>query len=149
MVEELPFQYNPWWDGHFELRGVKERSAFIKIREYMQLKSIIFLTGIRRVGKTTIMKMLIQELIVSGVSPRSILYVSLDDYSLDDKTIFDILNEYRTLHRINVDDKVYLFLDEVTYQDHYNQQLKNIYDLQNVKIVATSSSSSLLWVTRR
>lgn len=144
-MKELLLQYNPWWEEDFKLNGIKERRTYLaKIRTYMQSKSIVFLTGIRRVGKTTIMKILIQELINSGVSPRNILYVSLDDYFLNDKTIFDVLHEYRGLHKIKLDEKIYLFLDEITYQDRYNQQLKNIYDLQNVKIIATSSSSSLL-----
>ena len=39
---------------------------------------------------------------------------------------------------------IYLFFDEITYSQDYQQQLKNLYDLGNVKIVATSSSCSLL-----
>ena len=42
-----------------------------------------------------------------------------------------------------MEEKIYLFLDEVTYKDKWQQQLKNIYDRGNVKIIAGSSSSSI------
>ena len=37
-----------------------------------------------------------------------------------------------------------VFFGEITYNKNYQQQLKNLYDSQNVKIYASSSSSSLL-----
>jgi hypothetical protein len=104
----------------------------------------LFITGLRRVGKTTLMKLIIKNLIDRGVDQRRILYVSLDDYMLRDKNIIDILNEYRKLHKITIDEKIYVFFDEITYKKDYHLQLKNIYDSQNVKIFAASSSSSML-----
>jgi predicted AAA+ superfamily ATPase len=72
-----------------------------------------------------------------------ILFVSLDDFLFNDKSIFGIIDEYRLLHKIKMEEKIYLFLDEVTYKDKWQQQLKNIYDRGNVKIIAGSSSSSI------
>jgi uncharacterized protein len=45
---------------------------------------------------------------------------------------------------LKFEEKVYLFLDEITYKDDYEIQLKNLVDSQNVKIIASSSSASLL-----
>jgi len=41
-------------------------------------------------------------------------------------------------------EKVYLFFDEVAHKPQFHQQLKNLYDNQDVKIYASSSSSSIL-----
>ena len=90
------------------------------------------------------MKLLIEELIKNGVLPKHILYVSLDDYLLDSKSIIDVINEFRKIHKITMDQKIYLFFDEVTYKKDFHIQLKNIYDSQNTKIYTASSSSSML-----
>ena len=74
------------------------------------------------------MKVLIHHLIETGVEPKNILYISLDDYLLKDKLIVEILAQYRAIHKLSLNDKVFLFFDEVTYKNDYHQQLKNIYD---------------------
>lgn len=149
MIEALS-QYNPWWSGEIPLEGIIPREKYLKkLVSYLDNEQIIFLTGLRRIGKTTLMKLVIKELIENkGINPNHILYVSLDDYVFKENSILDILEEYRKLHRISVDDKVYLFLDEIIYQKDYYQQLKTIFDRQNTKIYATSSSSIKLKDTK-
>ena len=144
-MEELLYQYNPWWSNEFEVEDLIVRTNYFnKLKRNVDNKSIIFLTGLRRVGKTTLMKLLIKELIDSGIDTKNIFYISLDDYVLIDKPLRDILTEYRKIHKLSMKDKIYIFFDEITYSKDYHQQLKNIYDNQNTKVFATSSSSSLL-----
>ena len=117
-------------------------------------KAAVLLTGLRRVGKTTLMKHMIQHLLKEGVPASSLFYISLDDYQLKDETILDILEKYRAIQKLTHDQKVYVFLDEVTYQKDFRWQIKNIYDLQNVKVFASSSSALALkdergWLTGR
>jgi predicted AAA+ superfamily ATPase len=145
MVNSVYLEYNPWWEGEYDPGQIIERQSVLeKVEKWMADESIIVLTGLRRVGKTTVMKMLIRKLLHQGVSPGDIFYVSLDDYTLDSRSILDIVEEYRTLRHLPKERKVYLFLDEVAYKERFHQQLKNLYDRQNVKIVASSSSSSVL-----
>ncbi len=144
-METLLYQYNPWWEDTTSNEGIQPREKYLsELRKYLKLKRIVVLTGLRRVGKTTLMKLLIEELIKEGVLAKHILYVSLDDYLLDSKSIIDVINEFRKIHKITVDEKIYLFFDEVTYKKDFHIQLKNIYDSQNTKIVTASSSSSML-----
>ena len=142
MIDAL-YQYNPWWEGKFSLDRIIPRKKYLNLlRRNLQNDHIIFLTGLRRIGKTTLMKLIIREFIEEmGIPGDHILYVSLDDYVFKNNSILDILDEYRKLHRISVDDKVFLFLDEVIYKEDFHQQLKNIHDRQNAKIYASSSSS--------
>jgi hypothetical protein len=144
-MEELLYQYNPWWIDEFKVDDLIIRTNYFnKLKSNVDNKSIIFLTGLRRVGKTTLMKILIKYLIDSGIESKHIFYISLDDYVLKDKSLRDILTEYRKIHKLSMTEKVYIFFDEITYETDYHQQLKNIYDTQNAKLFATSSSSSLL-----
>ena len=145
-MEELFYRYNPWWEENFTLAEIINRPDEIQILEkYLNQKSIVFLTGLRRVGKTTLMKMLIKKMIDEHyIDPIHIFYISLDDYNLSKKTILEIVEEYRTIHKIAFKQKSYLFFDEVTHHTDYELQLKNLYDVQNVKIFASSSSASIL-----
>jgi len=144
-MKEILIQYNPWWENKFELTDIIERPTYTNLlKENLQNKYIILLTGLRRVGKTTLMKLIIKELIKLGIDNRNILYVSLDDYLLMDKNLFEILDEFRKMHKLKYDNKIYGFFDEITYMKDYHQQLKNLYDRMNIKIFASSSSSSLL-----
>jgi predicted AAA+ superfamily ATPase len=70
--------------------------------------------------------------------------MSLDDYQLSKLTVLELIEEYRRIHKIKFNEKVFLFLDEVVYQKDFEIQLKNVYDSQNAKIYASSSSSSIL-----
>jgi hypothetical protein len=146
MTEQTFYRYNPWWESDVRSDNFIEREKILTIlKSYLRSKQIVFLTGLRRVGKTTCMKMLINHLIANaGINPAKILYLSLDDYLLKDKSIIELVEEYRKIMKISFSEKIFLFLDEVAYKKDFEIQLKNLYDSQNVKIYASSSSASIL-----
>lgn len=147
MNKDVYYEYNPWWEGEAEigLENWIERPLLLdQMDKFFTSQNIILLTGLRRVGKTTLMKLFIQRLIKKGIKPMNIFYVSLDDYVLEAKSIIEVATEYRALHKLPVEEKVYFFFDEITHKENFHQQLKNLYDRQNVKIYAAASSSSLL-----
>ena len=126
------------------MEGLKPREKYLQdLRRYLDFKHIIILTGLRRVGKTSLMKLIISELL-QHVEANHIFYISLDDYLIQKNSILEIVNEFRRIHKIKVEEKIYLFFDEVTYKDDFQIQLKNIYDSQNAKIFVASSSASKL-----
>ena len=144
-MEELLYQYNPWWEEDYPLSDIIPREKYLDyLKSNIDSKQIIFLTGLRRVGKTTLMKLVVKILIERAVPKNHILYVSTDDYLLKGKNLVEILDEYKKIHRIKSEEKIYVFFDEITYIADYHQQLKNLYDKYRIKIFATSSSSSLL-----
>lgn len=144
-MKDLLYQYNPWWEDDFKLNNVIIREKYINVlTENIENKPIQFLTGLRRVGKTTLMKIIIKYMLDMNINKNHILYISVDDYLLKDKTLTDIIDEYKKIHRIKFEEKIYVFFDEITFQKEYHLQLKNLYDKLNIKIFATSSSSSLL-----
>lgn len=108
-------------------------------------KQIVFLTGLRRIGKTSMMKLAILHLLKNvQVNPLTILYVSMDDFLFSGRSIIEVVEFYKTINKIKHNEMVYLFLDEITFVSGYEQQLKNLYDKGNIKIFASSSSASLL-----
>lgn len=146
MMESILYRYNPWWEDEQSIPGIYPRQSLLdNLKSLMKTRDIIILTGLRRIGKTTVMKLLIDHLINnSGIAPQKIFYISLDDYLLSDKSILELTEEYRKIHKIKFEEKIYLFLDEIAYKNDFELQLKNLYDTQNVKIFAASSQSSVL-----
>jgi len=144
-MESFLYKSNPWWEEDYVFSGFSREIYLNQLSQYLNNKDILFLTGLRRVGKTSILKNFISELIQGKVvAPKEIFYISLDLYALDDYSIAEIVNEYRKIQKLPSSQKIYLFLDEVTSKKNYQQELKNFYDLENIKIFASSSSASLL-----
>ena len=143
-MKQLFYRYNPWWDGEYNLEHLFPRPDTLeKLDKSVDIAEVTFISGLRRVGKTTLLRMLIKSLIDErGVDPLSIFYISLDDYLLQGKNIPELIDEYRKTVKKKFEEKIYLFFDEVTYFPDYEIQLKNIFDSQNVKIFASSSSAS-------
>lgn len=144
-MESLFYQYNPWWEGSYKSNLIKRDNVLSKIIPLLDNASIVFLTGLRRIGKTASMRLLIDYLInEKKQKPSTIFYISMDDYLLQKLSIHEIVDEYRKMHKIRANEKVYLFLDEITFKEKYELELKNLYDKGYCKIYASSSSASLL-----
>ena len=127
-MEALFYKSNPWWEEEYVYDG-RDREIYLEVlMQYFQNRDIIFLTGLRRVGKTSILKSLISRLINDEqIEAKKIFYISLDLLALADMSIEEILTAYRKLHKLSSKEKIYLFLDEVTAKKEYQQALKNLY----------------------
>lgn len=141
---ELLFTYNPWWkSGRVPKMLLGRKREFLKeILSDLPKKQILLVSGLRRVGKTTLLYQLIDHLLKKGTNPLHILYFSFED---EREEIFDLLKLYRediVLEKAKESERTYLLLDEVQKLDNYSSQLKRIYDLYpNIKIVASGSAA--------
>lgn len=132
--------FNPWWKREFEIE-FKEREIYNTIQKFLSLRQIIAFTGLRRVGKTTLMYKIIEDKINSGFNPKNILYFSFDEFK--DIEIREVLNEYEELVEKNLKNGQYIILlDEIQKLDNWEAQLKTIYDtMRNIKIIISGSES--------
>jgi len=140
-MEDILYRSNPWWTEDFRAPGIKREDYLSKLYNLKNTKDVVLITGLRRVGKTTLMYQLIELLIKNNIDPKRILYVSLDNIALREYSILDIIDEYRRIHSLKHKDFVYLFLDEVHTKKDYELQLKNLYDMGSSKIYASGSAS--------
>jgi predicted AAA+ superfamily ATPase len=144
-MQDLLYQYNPWWERKDFLADARPRSRYVdRLLTLLSEKRAVLLSGLRRVGKSTIMRLVADALIEQGTSPQAILYVSLDDYVLRPNSILDVVTTFRQIHKLSVDDPIFLLLDEITAKDDFHQQLKTLIDRGRVAVIAAASSSSLL-----
>jgi predicted AAA+ superfamily ATPase len=79
------------------------------IRSQLQLKGP---TGLRRVGKTTLMLKIVEDAIRKGFSSRDIVYFSFDEFR--ESQIREVLNQHETLMDRDLSSGKYLvLLDEI------------------------------------
>ena len=142
-MEQVLYKLNPWWEVDFHTKSVPRPKYQNKLSKLLPMRDIVLLTGLRRVGKTTIIKQIVEELLLK-VKPELIFYVSLDAYGLEKYSIHEIVTRYRTIHRLGLDQKIYVFLDEIAFKEDFQKELKDFYDNENIKIYASASSASIL-----
>ncbi len=118
------------------------RKIYQKIQKYISAKQVIVITGIRRVGKTTILKQLLSE-----IKSENKAYFDLE--KLSDRGIFDQKNYDNILldlARMGIDPKkkIYLAIDEIQFLPNITSIIKYLYDHHNIKFLVTGSSSYYL-----
>jgi len=138
------YRQNPWWENKFIEKSYSREKYTNEIFKNIKSKEIIFLTGLRRIGKTTIMMQIINQLLEKNIKPADILFVRLDSFNLLEFTIHQVIEEFRKIHKKSSSDFFYLFLDEVSSRDNFEQELKSIYDNENIKVICSSSIATLM-----
>ncbi len=145
-MEELFYRYNPHWEKEGLNQKYIERPHILKtlIRQ-LENNQVIFISGLRRIGKTTLIRMLIEYLVhKKNVPAEHIFYISLDNYLIREKNLPEITDKYRQIMELEHNQFVYFFLDEITFLKDHEIQLKNLYDMGYCKIFASASNTSLM-----
>ena len=136
-------QLNPWWEDPDFRFDILPRSSFVYISE-LKNKVIDVFIGARRVGKTSIMKNIINNLLNSGTKVKNIVYFVSDARISKDTVPENIIDYVKNTFKLKTSEKIYLFLDEVLDMADWQRGVKYIYDNLNVKIYITGSSSLIL-----
>lgn len=114
-----------------------------QIRPFMQTDLIKIIVGIRRSGKSTLMKQIIEELKENGVDEKRIIYLNFEDYHIREYKNKDRLYDYLEANVID-DGKTYIFLDEVQEVDNFEQIVNSFNATKDVDIYLTGSNSKML-----
>lgn len=130
---------NQHWENTLYDFPIKRNILDVLEKELLTHKLIISIEGPRRVGKSILMKQLINFLIKEKVSPKNIFYFSFDKL---DKKILDILKDYEDLTKVSLrEEKIYLFFDEIQKINDWQSDIKIIYDnYPNIKIIVSGST---------
>jgi hypothetical protein len=79
-----------------------------------------------------------------GLAPTDLLYLTLDHPRLVTARVSEHLRLFRSLFGHGRARKLWLVFDEVQESPDWENEIKAIYDLENVKIVCTGSTAALL-----
>lgn len=142
-IEKLS-EMNHWWKTSKvsqEFVLPYKRRLFKEILKYLNLRQIIGLVGLRRVGKTTLFYQLIDYLI-KEINPKNIIYFSFDETKAELRDLFKIYEEDIIKKKIG-DEKIFIFLDEIQKLKDWQNQIKIYYDLypKSIKFFVSGSAS--------
>lgn len=126
---------------------VIDRPEYIdSILPYLDKPFIKVLTGMRRVGKSSIIKLLIKHLVATGVSRDQILYINMESLKWERissyKELYSEVKDFK--RRFPNDLKIYLFIDEVQEIDQWEKAINSFLSDEIADIVITGSNSRLL-----
>lgn len=121
---------------------VYPRKLLETLRKHLETPEIVVLTGMRRVGKTTLCRTLFNEI-------ESRNKVFLDIENLIEQKVFeetDYNNIWANLRAYGISprEKAYIFLDEIQTMPPIVQAIKYLFDHYDVKFFLTGSSSFYL-----
>ncbi|NPA21957.1 MAG: ATP-binding protein [Candidatus Micrarchaeota archaeon] len=132
---------NPHWEGLVELPYAKKRWIWEELLAQLNHPWIVGLFGMRRVGKTVLLKQLIAHLIQQGVPAKNILYFSFDEWGGE---FWEVIKAYEKRMGKRVGRSHYLFFDEIQKVEDWQNKLKLLYDSSQPKIFISGSASALL-----
>ena len=118
------------------------RNILKYIEPQLNTREIIVITGMRRVGKTTLMQMIYDK-----IESKNKAFLDMDNIleqrvfeEIDFNNIWANLKAYGITNK----EKAYIFLDEIPAKPEIVKAIKYLYDHYNVKFILTGSSSFYL-----
>ncbi len=126
------------------MEKIYKREEYLKkIRGFYNDDMIKVVSGIRRCGKSYLLKSVIEELLESGVNKKDIIYIELDKKENKEITTPKQLEKLIDSKIIDKDFK-YLFLDEIENVKDYETLINSYREEGNFSIFITGSNSYLL-----
>lgn len=114
-----------------------------KLRKLRDQNVIKVITGIRRSGKSTLFKQFQNELQASGVAPRNIIALNLEE--LENASLLDphLLNDY-IMRLIDPSEQYYVFLDEIQNVPNFEKLVDSLFVKDFIDVYITGSNAYML-----
>lgn len=109
-------------------------------------KEIIVVSGVRRCGKSSLMRIILHDLIKKKkIAAANVLYLNFEDERFVEFTYKDFDALYESyLELSNPKGKKYLFFDEIQNITYWEKWINRIYEFEEIKIFITGSNATLL-----
>ena len=123
---------------------LKREIYLSRIRGFYDSDLIKILVGIRRCGKSVILKQIMDEIKENGIKENHIIYINFEFVEFEDLKDYKKLNSY-IKERIKDNKKYYIFLDEIQNVEKFEIIINSLRaSSENISIFITGSNSKLL-----
>ena len=123
---------------------LKREVYLSRIRGFYDSDLVKILVGIRRCGKSVILKQIIEEIKEKGIEEDHILYINFEFVEFEELKDYKKLNSY-IKEKIKDNKKYYIFLDEIQNVEKFEIVVNSLRaSLENISIFITGSNSKLL-----
>lgn len=116
------------------------RKIYQEVKDHLQQKQVTVITGMRRSGKTSIVRQLLLE-----VESSNKVYLDLEKADLreifKEKNYDNILLVLAQKFDLNIKGKIYIAIDEIQHAPELPSVIKYLYDHNDIKFIITGSSS--------
>lgn len=123
---------------------IKRELYLKKIRNFIDKPVIKVITGMRRSGKSMILKLISQELLEKGISSQNIIYINFESLMFSDLTEFKSLYNHIIEKSQTLTEKVYILLDEIQEVEHWEKAVNSFMVDLDCDIYITGSNANLL-----
>ena len=122
---------------------IERKESMSLLEKWRDKKIIKVVTGVRRCGKSSLLRMFRNKIIESGVDNNHIQEYNFEDLAnepfLDYHVLYTNIKEHLQPVGMN-----YLFFDEIQMVDNFQKVVDSLYLLDNVDIYVTGSNAYLL-----
>ena len=123
---------------------MKKRDLYLnKLIQFKDKQFIKVITGIRRCGKSTLLKLFKEYLLENDVNEKQIIYINFESMQFDDIKDYKLLYKYIKEHIVE-NSRTYLLLDEVQEVVHWEKAVNSFLVDFDVDIYITGSNAWLL-----
>nr|WP_291348603.1 AAA family ATPase [Desulfobacula sp.] len=102
------------------------------------------MTGMRRVGKSCLLKLVIEETLSNNIGKDKILYINKESLEYDFIMNYKDLYDYVKKRFRNIKGPKYLFVDEIQEIDLWEKAVTSFFSQENIDIFITGSNANLL-----
>ena len=113
-----------------------------KIMAYVDTPFVKILTGVRRCGKSTILKMIMSKLRECGIPESRIVSYCFDSMEFEDMTAKQMYSELKS--RVYQEGKTYFFLDEMQEIKGWEKVVNSLSSDYDVDLYITGSNSRMM-----
>lgn len=113
-----------------------------KIMAYVDTPFVKILTGVRRCGKSTILKMIMSKLRECGIPESRIVSYCFDSMEFEDMTAKQMYSELKS--RVSPEGKTYCFLDEMQEIKGWEKVVNSLSSDYDVDLYITGSNSRMM-----
>lgn len=126
---------------------LKRERYLNKIRDFYDVTSLIkILCGLRRSGKSVILKQIIDEIKTKGVSDEQIIYINFELLDYSEITNAEKLYNYVKQNATTTNKIYYVFLDEVQKVKEFEKAINSLRALDRFSIFITGSNSKMTFL---
>lgn len=123
---------------------IHREKYFALLEAYKDKPFIKVLTGLRRVGKSTLLNLFIDRLISQGVAKTDILKINFELPQSFDITDYKILTDYVLEFSKDKKGPIYLFLDEIGRVKEWEKAVNAFHAMNQYDIYITGSNADML-----
>ncbi|HLC80968.1 MAG TPA: ATP-binding protein [Candidatus Nanoarchaeia archaeon] len=126
--------------------GILRESYVKKLEQFSQTDQVVVVTGVRRAGKSTILKQYISNKIKKGEERKNFLYVNLEEPKFRSELSLEFLQRIYEAYLELLDpvSKPFLFFDEVQLIPGWETFVRGLHEKNKARIFVSGSSAKLL-----